>query len=493
MGIEAKLKARIKREWPEILQTTTPEVQDFVIIDDILVRIRRYSQNQTPVTGEDVYQWMIEPVRREMRAGCRAYIITADDQEHVPPQKAATQVKRTTQKIALQGDFSISTGGLVVTDPVTNQITKQPFVLEHLINSRSMRIKLWQFLRRRLMDDVELEQQMRVYPDFQFVYEFKNGVVNLYPDDFHVWNDKNLRRNWPHGVIPQHLHGEADTSIAYWAYLYRDHPVIIRSVDGDQLSIQSFAMQQIPRDNAVWWQPFEQEYFNMNLFTQRLQETITVEGFFVILVICGNDFLLKRCLTEGYGVDRIWDAFVQAQAQGIFLPQPWDPTGNNNGLGHALMATLLILRCGASRPGLIGSLTSREVPQVFRILRTTTDELPDEDTLEKAFIRLYWNYSYWSTAIPAEHLTQGSTTSAKRALLAPKVAHSPSRAPQLAAKQVSPPASSAPKALGAAGLVDCGAGAIVSTPSWCVAAAPTIGSTRRPSVAAPRPRSSAAR
>lgn len=400
MTINPKLKARIREQFGRVFIPRSPEVTNFVVIDDVLVRARRAAIDKQPITGDQAYQWLLSAVYREMRNGARAYIITADDQKMIPSQKHDEQAKRITQRTTLQGDFRISSGGLLSTDPITNRQTTEPFVFDHLLNTRQMRIRLWQYFRRRLADDTQLEDAMAHFPQFQLVYEFINNNVDLYPDDYRITTGAATKRRWPFDVKPQHVHGEGDTSLAYWAFVYQEYPVLLRSVDGDQLAIQTLAIQRYSRHQPVWWEPFEHtEAFDMVLLTRLMEDSITPEGFFLIFFMCGNDFWQKCHFTDNFGAQKVWEAFELGQRRKLFRPHSWDPRKNDH-LGHALMVMLLLLHCSASQSQFVSKMQADDVVDTFYLLRTTTSDLPSYDVITKGMIRMYWNYHYWISAIP---------------------------------------------------------------------------------------------
>lgn len=406
-----------------VQQGAPPDILDFVVLDDVLVRLRRWGQADRrrghKITGMELAKWFVEPIVREMRAGARAYVVCADDQEMVPTQKKGTQDRRVANAVVMEGDFTMCDAGLRDGgNPMDT--TAVPFYVEDFINNRKLRLRMWQYVRRALIDHPELlEDQMQQFPDFQFVYEFKDGEYTVFPHHFTSFAPP----GWPYGQ-PSHVHGEADTSIAFWVHYWRQHTVLIHSVDGDQLPIQCLALARDTErpKTKVWWQPWElKSCYDMTGIARLVDSTIGAEAFALMTMLMGNDFIDKGIVAYGYTPEDMWPAIGAARdTHGLLPPQTWLQLDYSR-VVEAMYAVLYVMYANKWCPEELKEPTSETVQQRWRNLPRHLPRplegrkdvfrarYPHEEDFKAVADRVKWNMHYWTAeAVPS--LFEGDVT-----------------------------------------------------------------------------------
>jgi hypothetical protein len=399
MGIDTSIRLLLKQRNPNTFQPFPPpffETGGYVVIDDVLTRFRRLRSpnNNGLFTGDELLKEFMRPVLYHMRAGAAAYVAICDDFTNVPQQKHAEQARRSAGNNRAPpytpADYMLSSAGIVNMDDPTHQYKAMPINLESLLNTRTLRVRLWQYIKRRLVE-VKTTEYIN---NFQIVFEYEKAGPELLPDTY----------DWPASWKQPHNHGEADMSMVYWAHKYHDKPVVISTIDTDILPIAFNYIARKQRQMPLWWQ-YEDQKSHQLLFVDMLMVykklNMPSNVFCLACIIAGNDYVEKKPMAHRFNAELIVRAAASAWQQQL-IGEDWRKPVT---IIMGVIATLALLYGDRYDYKELKKITKDNLLQHWGFIRSHASQqdrnllVPhDDDQLAKVIKIVIWNCQYWKTS-----------------------------------------------------------------------------------------------
>lgn len=95
MGLHGELLEYFRRILPWAFKTEQPQFSDYVVLDDVLTRLRAHGSNSDQlVTGLQFYQRFAEPIYSALKHGCKCWVVISDIRGRVAQQKHGEQKLR---------------------------------------------------------------------------------------------------------------------------------------------------------------------------------------------------------------------------------------------------------------------------------------------------------------------------------------------------------------------------------------------------------------
>lgn len=281
------------------------------------------------MTGLDLVQRWVAPIDRALRSGVSVWVEVWDQPSLVPQQKRAEQARRdaarAVQPYADEACLDFTEGGLceyVMT--ADGRRTDQPrraafpFRLDRVLATRSLRRRLYDWLRRGLSLALWGANQGRVVLDYAChrLYVMQMAPDGIFADT--VWLEE------------RRVYGEADLQCALWLERAPPHvDILVNCIDTDYMLILSAWHEQRghTRTGRVQWVYSNEArggnvYLDLARFVRALQIGVGMSTgqLVVAAVLCGTDYLPK--LVPNVGDASVWAAVQRLPARTARLLEP---------------------------------------------------------------------------------------------------------------------------------------------------------------------------
>jgi len=269
-------------------------------------------------------------VETHLGNGGQIIILLIDDSTNPPKQKKAEQERRKeTSEIKgyeKPGELQID----LHRDGIYNKTTDSVEAID--INKL---VRTYQLMRQLWLAYIDMAKSQIVGRGF--LKDDQLIVVDCFKEGPYLINNYECRQ------APEHFHnhGEADVSILYWCWVFRELDMTIRTSDQDTIPILYSYIQQIPSEwlnpKIIWcYQDKTDEakgkgifkYVNMRRCCQEVLkgEQLTSYQFMLGFILSGNDFVtpeVKKMITRGFGMKPIFQA-IWYVSKGVNFISPKD-------------------------------------------------------------------------------------------------------------------------------------------------------------------------
>ena len=406
------------------------KLKDYVHVDDLLTRLHQaIGPNFNHLfTGVQLYNEVMKTVRTAFNNGCSVYVAVADDSDNVPREKGETQAERSQASPIKPYDVL---DGFAFTDAgirADSGTAEEKVDIRRLMATRSMRKRFFQFVADKAL-------AYETLPDGKtFIFDFDSRQHPLILPK--------------HRDVPdEHVLGEADLGVFYWAEHFCEKDVVFTTVDTDIIPIATdyvySGASKRPTSTKLIWKYEKNGYVDIRMMLSKTLKhlRLTPTSFKLLCVLSGTDFFNKATIMFKFGVEKITNAVQTSSGY-------WEDTGarfdRSDNARNALMIILFDLY-GKWVKGCLGkfldkktviyedvsastsstsstSSTNKRKPEegddtkektrIFDWIKFESEikenqkfpksfKLPNEYTVEKAANRISWNLRYW-TAVPAE-------------------------------------------------------------------------------------------